>query len=362
MPAYGTVLMQANAEQVLRNIVQIHYGEPPSFLKITSITSSYALTSNVSGTAGWAQTMGDGSSSSVTQSLGLTGGTTFSDAPTISYVPIDDASFVTMLDQPIGFAHVAVLYNSEANYLEVLCKLVFAAIGQLDNASSASTAMVEVSPEYNDYKVFIHTLAKMVRNREAFINLVTYENEPGITIHLSKAYANSPDAQLLKKLLNDPLKYNDLILLSNPPKTLSKSTDGGFTINTSLSNKDNNLTYVRMRSISGMLAFLSHSVQTPESDRLKHYVPEYLDSSGNPINWNKILDDVMTIYTSDSEPKDAFIKARVHEHWFYIKRSDSNSKYSFAMLMKLMTLALGYSAPPGQSAPVITIPAGASKG
>ena len=359
MPAYGDVLMQGNSEQVLRNIVHIAYGEPQSYLKLSAISASYSFNTGISGPSGnWnIGSAGGIPNTSLVQGLNFGGaGYSFGDSPSIQYTPLDDSAFVSLMIQPVSFNNVAMLYNGEANYIGLLTKVAFSRVGRVDNASSAGTAKVEDTPTYKDYQDLIDTIAAMTKTGNAIIRVVSYADQTGLMLHFNKNAVSSPNALAIKKLLNIPAKYSDIVFLGNPTTTLIREKDGSFVTESSLFSDDDNLVFVRTRSIAGIMAFLSHAVRIPDSDLKANYAQEYIDASGKPFDWGGMLNNILIIYSSDSEPKDALTKTYVNNHWFYIKRSDANSKYTFVMLMKLMTLVTGVGQPASQSMPVLTLP------
>jgi hypothetical protein len=165
---------------------------------------------------------------------------------------------------------------------------------------------------------------------------------------------------LVKKLLHVPADAEDFIFLPQSMDTIKEITRTSYIMEPNVYTENDHIVTVKMRSISTIIDFLSYSVRVPESDIKANFVKQQKDSSGKRYDYNKALDDIMTIYSSDTEPSDVYVKTFMHHHWFYIKMSDANSKYTFDMLLKLMTLALGYATGhnTAQAAPVITIPAG----
>ena len=98
-----------------------------------------------------------------TGTLGVAPSTSYSDAPTISYVPINDATFVAALQQPVDFHDLALLVNGGISDDELIMRLVFDWVGGLDNASSAANARVKQIPQYQEYYTYVQLMLKMIK-------------------------------------------------------------------------------------------------------------------------------------------------------------------------------------------------------
>lgn len=355
---YGDVIRQAQCEQLLRNIIHRTYGEPPSYIKITSITASYTLSSTLAATPNWSRQL-NGTSDIVTSSLGFVPGVTFSDSPTISYMPVDDTSIVTLLEKPITYNQIALLMGNGTNFMNFMGKVGFLSVGDLENGMGAKLISNNTVPDFTQYKIFLHTMRSLIISGAVTATMIDVSGEIGIRIHFNKQSVNIPDALLVKKLLHVPLHAEDFIFLPQSMDSIKKITNTTHVFESNVYTENDEIVTVRMRSISTIIDFLSHSVRVPKRDTQANFVNQEKDSAGKTYDYSEALDDIMMICSSDTEPSDVYVKTFMHNHWFYIKMSDKNSKYTFDMLLKLMTLALGYAGTNTvQSAPVITIPTG----
>src|SRR3990167_10021032 len=165
--SYNDIVRETDYQQLLTNIVRLSYIEPTFYLKVTNITSSYSLNSSVSATPTF--TNASGSAWGLTKSLEVTPSVSYSDSPTISYIPIDDATFVAMLHRPISFDDITLIFNDGISDIEVLARLAFNRVGDLDNASSATTPKIVEKPEYMKYYRFIHLIVQLLENKLATI-------------------------------------------------------------------------------------------------------------------------------------------------------------------------------------------------
>jgi len=101
---YNAILQQNQSEQMLLNLVRMHYREVPYFMKAGSLTASYETT--VSGGADATLQQGD-------QSLvGVSGNYTLSSKPTVSYTPVEGKEFVQQLMEEISPETFAMLLRA----------------------------------------------------------------------------------------------------------------------------------------------------------------------------------------------------------------------------------------------------------
>ena len=86
---FNAILQQNQTEQMLLNLVRMHYREAPLVLQAGSLTASYENTVSTGADA----TLQESSQSL----LGLNGQYTYSSKPTISYTPVEGKAYVEQL-------------------------------------------------------------------------------------------------------------------------------------------------------------------------------------------------------------------------------------------------------------------------
>jgi len=151
-------------------------------------------------------------------------------------------------------------------------------------------------------------------------------------------------------------KATSIVFAAESMRVLQKGPTGELISGNN--NPANNVVIVRTRSIYGIMSYLSHAIQIPESD--VNITQHIVDKNGKPIDWNRLMQGLMVIYSSDSEPEHAFVKTYVHGHWFYIQESDIASKSTFSLITRLIRLMGGLSSESNQQlAPTLTLPVGA---
>jgi len=344
---YNDVIQQTNNEQLLMNIVRLRYVEPVTNLKLTNVTSSYTFNSSIT-TAGTGLSFINASASapggagpSQTKTLNIDPGVQYSDTPTISYAPVENSVFAEEMMSPLKLYKVHLLAYGGISDTQLVMRLVFQNINDMDNASSASSEKMRALPDYKKYYRFVDKLSYLIDNNEAYFRLKKINGNSVWSIYFPPKYSHTQKADEIRNLLHVKNNTKNEIILSD----------------VYLDKKQDNLVFVRMRSLYGMMIFLSYGVQIPESDIEKHYVYTYYNADGTPYDWAPLTKGLLTVYSSDTEPKDVFVKTMSHGHWFYIENSDLDSKATFLLLVRLIALSSAALDKLGGAGPLLTLPA-----
>ena len=93
---YGNSIGENWKNQMLANIVKIRYVDMPVFVDVGSIVSGYSLSTTVNGRLGF----NDSFSSGNTQGLGASG--TYTDRPTITYMPKTGDDYLRAILEPVS--------------------------------------------------------------------------------------------------------------------------------------------------------------------------------------------------------------------------------------------------------------------
>lgn len=338
---YNDVIQDTNNEQLLKNIVRIRYIEPTSFLKLSNVTASYTLNPSIS-------TIGSGvtyattsatpalSSSVITRVLDVNAGISYSDTPTITYLPVEDAEFVSELMTPVTLENIHMLSYGGIYDYKLLNRLTIQQLGYIDNASAASSAKILSLPRY---KEFYHFLDLLVSMRDQFEYVPTKVNGKfAVTIHFLPHYAKSRTANAIRDMFHMPHKGQDILI-------------GEY----NLINTPVNFIPVKTRSIYGIMTYLSYGIDIPSSDATDVY--HYYQDDGRPFDWTPLMRGIISIHSSNAEPSNVFAKTMTHGHWFYILNSDVDSKATFVLLTRLITLTAGKQLGGNSQGPILTLPA-----
>lgn len=370
---YNDVVFDTDNAQMLKNIVRMRYNEPISFLKVTNVTSSYSLTSSLAASqalpnysytdsSGVTTTVTPGSPTSqvfnkmkdITWTWGLVPSISYADSPTLSYVPINDSVLVKELLKPINFDQVSLLFHGGIYNYSLLIRMLFYSIGSFEN----NFIMIDpnskfLSEDYEKYHSFVKAIAKLHEEREIRIESIIYEQKQGILIHFFNNDQPSEDAQHFKEMLKLPQNTQDIVFTTVGAVSPAIKKESIIVIDPV--KEADNVMLVKFRSVMGVMSFLSHAVEVPEVDVLSGCAKFEVDANGNYFDWSPLLNDIIKIHSSKVEPRDAFVKTKFHNHWFYIKSTDHYSKMTFTILMELMTLTSGLTTTQ-QVSPVLTIP------
>lgn len=339
---YNDVIRDTNNVQLLANIVRIRYVEPTFFMKLSNVTASYALEPQVNTNSGGFLGINDTTgrtASFVSRQAFVTPGLLYADRPTISYIPVEDSEFANHLLQPVPLEKIQLLFSGGIDEPMTLMRLVVQQINEMDNASSASSSKLGELPHYKEYFHFLKVLKQL--SEEENCGLLPEKMEDGtytLGVHFARGCLHSCPATELKRLFEVPLDTKDIIFTTSTHKAAK------------------NYVFIRLRSILGMMTFLSYGVEVPESDVRAGYVYSYHHPDGRPFDWSPLMDGLMKIYSSDTEPCGVFVKVYLHCHWFYIRNDDLDSKATFTLLSRLMALAAGKDLG-GTGGPLLTLPA-----
>ncbi len=356
--SYNDIVRETDQEQLLKNIVRLRYMETPSYMQVTNVTASYTQSSSMTAT-----NVSTSSSNAINAptnwswaSLGFTPNLTYSDSPTISYVPVTDPVFITSLQTPIDFSDFILLSRGALYDPQLMLMMLLERVGNLNNNSTITSTTIHDAPDYEKYYRFTVLLKKMVNDKTISVKPVAFNQEFGMMLYFN-GNSRSADALALKKMLQVSPSSQHIIFMQEEDYANLQYQNGALVPQNTDSSKPSNTVYVQLRSINAVMSFLSHGVQVPEQDLKSHITMEIIGPNGQIYDWDPMMRGIMTIYSSDKEPTDdVLIKTFVNHHWFYIKASDLDSKMTFSLLVRLITLTS--VSPPTPTGPALTLPVG----
>jgi len=118
-PAYNDAIVATNSEQELAMIVRMRYGLATSQLAVSSITANVRFSASVRTQAGFGPR-----ENYAGNIIPFSGGVTYDENPTISYVPVQGEDQIRRLMSPIPLALLVPLMNSGAETAQLLTLLV----------------------------------------------------------------------------------------------------------------------------------------------------------------------------------------------------------------------------------------------
>ncbi len=323
---------QTNAEQMLRNIVRLRYGDTPYFLDVgsvsTSATMGATLALSASGTLGLDPT------------FGVAPGVAFSQTPSFVFAPLAGEKYAKQLLRPLDLRTLALLRAAGFGLREIL--LVFAdAINGVPNAPAATLYAPREVPDWTTFRRVADLIERFESRGWLQIGVDSAAGTPApgadlvLSVSIDAAASANAEFQEFARLLNlDPqgLTYR-----------VATAAGGGGGRNIAL----------RPRSILAAMRFLSKGVVVPAPDVAAGIVPVLRGDGGATFDWNRMLDGVIRIASREDAVEGAHVGVRAHERWFYIDTRDLASKQTFALLETAYALQAG-DVPPVTT--ILTLP------
>ncbi len=324
-PAYNDAIVTTNSEQVLAMIVRMRYGLATSQLAVSSITANVRFSASLATQAGFGP-----DESFAGNIIPFSGGVTYDENPTISYVPVQGEEHIRRLMSPIPLALLVPLLNSGAETAQVLTLLVsrlngipnpnflaaqatpddrFARLATLvDELSLADKLEIEESIGTKEHYLFwIHDYAPAYRTQvQELVNL----------LGVSDVVAEGEDISL------------PLVAAVRPPTDRSVA--------------------IQPRSVIDLALIASAAVDVPEEDRIEGLTLEHpkLGLAGEYIKIRRAKD----------RPENAAAATRFRDWWYYIAGNDLKSKMYFRTFGALMSAQIAAAVKGASTAPVLTVP------
>ncbi|MCX7115719.1 MAG: hypothetical protein NTW08_07425 [Gammaproteobacteria bacterium] len=332
---YNDAIINTHSEQLLRNIVRLRYVKPVSFIKITSVTSSYTLNPSINGSFSILNspgTPGNALSGVLNPSI------SYSDQPTISYVPVSGVDFIKRMLLPVPLENLGLLLNGGIDNPQGLFNIIINHMGKYDNASNASDLRTVAGPQYKRFRYLTSLFNQLNAKTGAELTTAVVNKKMVLDIHFSKKMYLSKQAKEMKKWLRVPLNSRD-ILLTNETKLTQP-----------------NMVNIQIRSLLSAMIFLSHGVHAPQEHIASKMAPEYFIYPTTPFDWDPLMKGIFNVYASRQEPINAYVKIYWNNYWFYIAGNDIASIQSFSYIDAMHILTSGSAFENQGQMPILTIP------
>jgi hypothetical protein len=375
---YDQAVHETTEQQWLRNIVRLRYGDLPSFLDVSAITSQFELASRGGFTGGQER---DSPNRSYFGDLSLQ----FRDAPTLSYTPRDPTELTRAMVAPVGITALGLMANNGWSLDDVL-RLMVADINGLENAPGAEQFLPATIPPPTPFDEGVRLAGHLRRERAIVLasvevpkavsspiaadrvdgsdlvqaannrleyraagvaaELVLIRNEPGYRLILSPAAGGLPDVDAFRRLLRlSPGRLEYDVRRVDVPGGV-----GLMPLPDSLDSID-----VRTRTLLDMLAFLSKGVHVPEEHLYRGLATQTVGPDGIVFDWTAVTRDLFQVCVQKKRPKDAAVAIEYQGYWYSIPASDKRSKSTLALIQALFNLQLSE---PKSGGPVLTLPVG----
>ncbi|QDU32043.1 hypothetical protein KS4_00710 [Poriferisphaera corsica] len=326
---YNESIAQSWNTQLLQNLVRMRYGGTPHFVEVNSILQQYQL--EISSFGGFIAN-GDGVSGLWEVPFQLEG--MFREAPTITYSPLVGEEFTERLLKPID--PITLIYISQSGWpVDHLFEMCVDQVNGIKNRAITGTTKNQASESGLDEFHELLIMLKAMQER-GMLDIRVEQEGSTVVLFVPPAGMSDDEKDLAKRA-------KQLLGLS---QTATK-----FTLVTSPVQRNGMELAVQTKSILTILMGLSRTVMASQEDIEKGYVVEEMLMSMS----EEVEDHLLAIYSTNSDPQEAFVKIWFRERYYYISDDDKESKRTFALLTYLFNLQ---SRDTGLMAPLLTLPAG----
>lgn len=377
---YDQVVHETTEQQWLRNIVRLRYGDLPSFLDVSAITSQFELSSRGGITGGQER---DSANSSLFGDMSLQ----FRDAPTLSYTPRDPTELTRTMVAPVGITALGLMANNGWSLDDVL-RVMVADMNGLANTPGAEQLIPETPPLPTPFADLSRMMGRLGHERalvlasadspkavsppiatgrvdgsdfvQAASNQLEYRrsqgaeevvltrSEVGYRLTLSPAADGSPELAELRHLLQlAPGRLDYEVKRVDAPGGI-----GLLPLPDALESID-----VRTRTLLEMLTYLSKGVKVPEEHACRGLAAQTVDVNGVPFDWPVVTRGLFHVCSQKKRPKDKDVAVAIQYqgYWYFIPAADKRSKSTLALIQALFNLQLSE---PKKGGPVLTLPVG----
>jgi hypothetical protein len=321
---YNTAIATSSNEQMLLNLVRLRFGEVPTFLAVGSVLTQYVWTGEVS----VAGTTGD-SLGFPAWSLGGNANLRYIERPTVTYTPLSGQEFASQLLNPVR-ADVVFSLVSSGWPPDQLLAITIQRINDVQNVGFAGAAD-PARPEHRAFDRVVELIIDLAKRDS--IELVRSPTPEGEELFLE--FAPDPDAQtgaLIREL----------------KAAVGLSADRSrFRVTRRIVGRGPDEITIRMHSLLELMGLLSAGVLPPAEEAGPAEAPR--SPEGRPAARPLI------VRSQRDRPMGAFVAVRYDGGWFYVERSDDESKRAFGLLIYLFQMQASQHQGAG---PLITVPIG----
>jgi hypothetical protein len=323
---YSTSLADSWKELALLNIVKLRYLDPPVYVDVGNIVSSYTLLQNASvgGTINPSGLSPGGAA--------LSGGVVFANSPTITYTPLTGNAYIKGLTTPLPPATVFTVIQNGSPADSILLTSV-QSINDLRNEQAGLDGIRPADPDFHRVRELLRSIQLSGAVR---LNVKEDDKKQQAAILTFRNKDIPPDVQAqtteLRRLLHLSPDATEFTLVSSP----TPSSDTEIAVMT--------------RSIIGMLQNMAAQVEVPPEDVAQHRAVPGVEA-GRTLPG---IVPMIRIHSTKNRPSDAFVSVHYRDTWFWIDDGDLPSKRTFAQLMNLFTMTDTGGAK--ENLPIVTIP------
>lgn len=329
---YSRALTESQKQQTLQNIVQLRYGDTPTFLDATQIISGYQLQRSVSG--------GFQAFPAADPNTYLSGGgaVQLQESPTFTFQPVVGEQFAQSFIRPLSPIDLLPLSLSGLP-IDVLFRLAVQSVNGLENATPLTQSNGEGTPGFfrllHDLRQL--QIAGLLGVRQAPESRMEKSDPKKPASERTEITVGSSDDPALQAIVVETRR-----LLGLPASAVSAAVTYGR----APSHKGD--VAILTRSMLGVIGSIAFDIDVPKDDVARGRTVASLGLGSFETH------RLIRVRTSETRPDDAFATVAYRHHWFWVSNEDFDSKVAFTLLQLLLQLAKTGGAPGA----VITIPAG----
>jgi hypothetical protein len=332
-PRYNEVIQQTTAEQLLLNIVRLRSGQTPLFLQVSTVTSQLSVAAHATALP-TVQPSGN-------SSFGADVGASYTETPTITYLPLQGEQFAFTLLRRIPEEALITLLKSGWP-LDLVLRVCVHRLGPFHNAPALAlqTGPPRCAPEFSAVAELLQalqerwlidlTMGPPVRNQARDRPL-----RPALWV-AREAWA-TPEMQRLAALSPEPE------FLRPTPEMIAAPEGGAFIYlePTAGGHPGERRITLSTRTLIEVMEYLAAAIELPSQAQASRQpaceVPDF------------------RVHSVRSAPKHTAVAVHHRGLWFYVDDGDVRSKATFLLLAIVFQLQAGKNVPLG---PALTLPAG----
>jgi hypothetical protein len=325
---YSSAVADSWKRQTLLNIVKLRYLDSPIFLDVAQIVSGYQLQTTVS--ASGTATVDPSSVPTIGSFLNFGAQGSFTDRPTITFVPLTGDQYIRGIVTPLRpeqvFSAILAGWPAEA--------LLFTAVNTLNGLGNQQLG--GISPHAPDPRFLraVRLMGSLQASRALGFRFAGKQPDTRTILFFRRAELSERERREideLRRLLELDPEATEFDLVFGPTPASAREIA------------------VQTRSLVQILVEVGGQVSAPAS-----HVAEGRATPGLPVTDGIEVLRYMRIHSSAERSPHAFLSVPYRDHWFWIDDRDLATKRSFSLLMLLFSLA---DTGEKKGVPLLTIPA-----
>jgi hypothetical protein len=322
---YNEIVSTTASQEALLNIVRIRYGERTQSLTVASITASPKI--HVDSRF----ELGIGPSEIYKGNLvPFSGGFYYEENPTISYVPVQGAKYLTQISAPIPLHMLVPLLRNAVTPGLTLTMLV-QRVNDIRNPAFQSATGTSADPRFARVVALLDALST-----SGDITWVARDAEGKEFAMVIAGYSPSETAQVqeLLELLGETRAAGGDRVVLNLSLTVGEPVAGELNLAT--------------RSVVELINMLAAGTEVSSEDVASGAAARYppLGPSASALH----------VHQTAERPPGASVAVKYRDRWYSIADADQVTKRTFYSMLGLWSAVMADAVGPGSTAPLLTIP------